>query len=190
MAWSPSHPGCGYDAETQASRAIAVEVAVRGLAARGWATADPTATSITELGLEAVVRFERCSASAGPRGERVDRYLSVFAGDDRVFAGDDRLTIGGRDEATLRLRDVGRQTLLRRLHALFAPAASPPDAMDDMRRDEPSNLVSLLYAVRPLPRPLPVVLGSTFVVAIAAFVWLTNHHSLVLPCAVPRGRSS
>lgn len=57
--------------------------------------------------------------------------------------------------------------------------------MDDMRRDQPSDLGSLLYAVRPLPRPLPVVLASAFVIAIGAFVWLTNGHSLILTlCAM------
>lgn len=214
-------PRLWYDAQPEASRAIAVEVAARGLAARGWATADPTASSVADLGLEAVGplravlglrrpvrfvvlaeqrtavdararvyylrademaleeainagglhRFSTMSAShalaalaawcdpldtpsplhpkefevdseqalqeaattclgasmivtlvgcfsSDARGERVDRYLSVFAADDR-------LTIGGREDAKLRLRDSGRQALLRRLQAMVTPADVP-----------------------------------------------------------------
>lgn len=211
-------PRLWYDAQPEAVRATAVEVAARGLAARGWASADPTATSAADLGLEAVgplravlglrrparsvlVAEQRTAAGTRARvyylradgmaleeavnsgglhrfstltmahacsglaawcdpldtpsplhpceveveseqaleetaatylgattlvtligcffddglGRRVEHYLSVFAGDSR-------LTLGGRDEGALRLRDAGRQSLLRRLHALAAPA--------------------------------------------------------------------
>jgi hypothetical protein len=42
-----------------------------------------------------------------------------------------------------------------------------------------SDLGALIYAVRPLPRPLPIVLALGFVLLIDVFIFVTNGHSLV-----------
>lgn len=47
-------PRFWYDAQPPASRQLAVTVAARGLVARGWAIADPTATRLDDLALEPV----------------------------------------------------------------------------------------------------------------------------------------
>jgi len=47
-------PRFWYDAQPEPARATAVAVAARGLVARGWAAADPTATTVDDLALQAV----------------------------------------------------------------------------------------------------------------------------------------
>lgn len=46
-----------------------------------------------------------------------------------------------------------------------------------------ADLGSLIYSVRPMPRTAPVLLGVAFLVACGAFVFFTNHHSILLTLA-------